>query len=281
MIWDQTERLQGLEDALRAKFAAEDALRKLVAPYSTVTPDQYTTRDRVLILLQAGDMSRQQALDALGAIDEGKVPTLPALSGEPLRLQTSPTKCSRMKVPKKRRGVSRQSAFLAAFALCGRISKAADAAGHERDLHYRWLKDDPDYPALFAEAKARAVDAFEDEAKRRAVEGVFEPTTHQGAFVYPVIGYRRDAKGRFDPTKPIHSKTPYGVMKLSDRLLEFLLRGAKPETYWSSNGRDLRAWRRTYRAAARRTAERGAQAARETGSYARPCFTRSAKSDSS
>lgn len=136
-----------------------------------------------------------------------------------------------MKVPKKRRGVSRQSAFLAAFALCGRISKAADAAGHERDLHYRWLKDDPDYPALFAEAKARAVDAFEDEAKRRAVEGVFEPTTHQGAFVYPVIGYRRDAKGRFDPTKPIHSKTPYGVMKLSDRLLEFLLRGAKPETY--------------------------------------------------
>lgn len=84
MIWDQIERLQGLEDALRAKFAAEDALRKLVAPYSTVTPDQYTTRDRVLILLQAGDMSRQQALDALGAIDEGKVPTLPALSGEPL-----------------------------------------------------------------------------------------------------------------------------------------------------------------------------------------------------
>ena len=52
------------------------------------------------------------------------------------------------------------------------------------------MEDDPAYPALFAEAKARAVTAWEDEAVRRATEGVFEPNTYQGEFVYPVKGWR-------------------------------------------------------------------------------------------
>src|ERR1017187_220053 len=133
---------------------------------------------------------------------------------------------------KKRRGVSRQSAFLAAFGISGRVSKAAKASGQERDLHYRWLKEDPDYPALFAEAKARAVQAWEDEAVKRATEGVFEANSHQGAFVYPIKGFHKNPEtGLPDPDRPIYGKTPYGVTKLSDRLLEFLLRGAKPETY--------------------------------------------------
>ncbi len=135
-------------------------------------------------------------------------------------------------MPKKRRGLSRQSAFLAAFAISGRVGQAAKAARIERTIHYRWLKEDPAYPALFAEARAKAVDAWEDECIRRANEGVFEPNTHQGAFVYPIKGYEVDPEtGLPMLSRPIYGKKPLGVMKLSDRLLEFLLKGAKPETY--------------------------------------------------
>ncbi len=97
-------------------------------------------------------------------------------------------------------------------------------------MHYRWMKEDSAYPALFAEAKAKAVQSWEDEAVRRANEGVFEPTVWQGQFTFPVIGFKRDAEGR-SKSKPIHSRTPYGVMKLSDRLLEMLLKANKPEVY--------------------------------------------------
>src|ERR1019366_8190200 len=85
---------------------------------------------------------------------------------------------------------------------------------------------------LFAKAKAKAVKAWEDEAVRRANEGVFEPNVYQGAFVYPVKGYGVNPEtGLQDAQRPIYGKKPLGMMKLSDRLLEFLLRGAKPETY--------------------------------------------------
>jgi hypothetical protein len=50
--------------------------------------------------------------------------------------------------------------------------------------------------------------------------------------LYPVIGYEKDPETKEpDLNKPIHSKTPYGIWKKSDRLLEFLLKGAKPEVY--------------------------------------------------
>jgi hypothetical protein len=47
-----------------------------------------------------------------------------------------------------------------------------------------------------------------------------------------VIGYEKDPETKEpDLNKPIHSKTPYGIWKKSDRLLEFLLKGAMPEVY--------------------------------------------------
>jgi hypothetical protein len=36
---------------------------------------------------------------------------------------------------------------------------------------------------------------------------------------------------RARPQKADHSKTPYGIWKKSDRLLEFLLKGVMPEVY--------------------------------------------------
>jgi len=117
------------------------------------------------------------------------------------------------------------------------MAHAARACKIERDMHYRWMANDPEYPALFAEAKRKAGQSWEDEAVRRATEGVFEPNTHQGSFVYPIVGYMVDPKtGKYLENAigglfPIYGKKPLGVMKLSDRLLEFLLKGNKPEVY--------------------------------------------------
>jgi len=90
------------------------------------------------------------------------------------------------------------------------------------------MENDTDYPALFAAAKAQAVQAWEDEAVSRAVDGVFEPNTFKGQFVYPVTQRKDPKTGK---TRSVKGKVPLGVWKKSDRLLEFLLRGAKPETY--------------------------------------------------
>ena len=84
----------------------------------------------------------------------------------------------------------------------------------------------------YTKAKRKAADALEDEAVERAIVGVFEPITYQGAFVFPVIGYEKDPETKEpDPNRPIYSEEPNGIWRKSDRLLEFLLKGAKPEVY--------------------------------------------------
>ena len=109
---------------------------------------------------------------------------------------------------------------------------AARAAKIDRASHYYWKANDPAYPALFAEAKLQAGEELEDEAVERAMVGVFEPITYKGAFVFPVIGYEKDPEtNEPDPERPIYSKAPNGIWRKSDRLLEFLLKGAKPEVY--------------------------------------------------
>lgn len=70
--------------------------------------------------------------------------------------------------PKKR-------AFLAAYAECGTVTRAAEIAGIERNTHYVWLKDDPDYAKACEAAYEQAAERLEQEARRRAVEGVEKP----------------------------------------------------------------------------------------------------------
>ena len=100
----------------------------------------------------------------------------------------------------------RQAAFLAALARTGRIGKAAAAVPMDRGMHYWWLREDPAYPALFQETMERAADAWEDEAARRAIEGTVKPVFWRG--------YRCG-----------------GIREYSDGLLQFLLRGARPDKY--------------------------------------------------
>lgn len=84
--------------------------------------------------------------------------------------------------------------------------RAADAVKIERTLHYRWLKSSEKYTAAFKRAKEEFGDVLEGEAIRRANEGTLEPVFYQGAACGAIRVY-------------------------SDGLMQFLLKGAKPEKY--------------------------------------------------
>lgn len=97
-----------------------------------------------------------------------------------------------------------QGAFLAAYAQTAHIEDAASAAGIARSTHYLWMKEDPEYPALFAEADELATQVLIDAAVRRGVHGWEEPVFHEGK----VCGH---------------------VRKYSDKLLELGLRARRKE----------------------------------------------------
>lgn len=73
-----------------------------------------------------------------------------------------------------------QGAFLAKYAQCARVDLAAAAADIARSTHYRWLEDDPEYPALFAEADRLARQFIMDLAVERATTGWAEPVFYEG-----------------------------------------------------------------------------------------------------
>jgi hypothetical protein len=103
----------------------------------------------------------------------------------------------------------KKHAFLAAYAHCGQIRRAARAAQCDWKNHYLWLAKDPVYAACFAQAQQMAGDFLEEEAIRRAVDGVQKGVWHQGALVGKERVY-------------------------SDTLLIFALKGAKPAKYKES-----------------------------------------------
>lgn len=100
-----------------------------------------------------------------------------------------------------------QAAFLEAYAKTATITHAATIAGIDPTRHYEWLEQDTSYADRFKDAKAKATDALEKEARRRAIEGVEEP-----------VGWYQGQPGGY-------------VMRYSDTLLIFLLKGANPRKY--------------------------------------------------
>jgi hypothetical protein len=101
--------------------------------------------------------------------------------------------------PKKR-------AVLLAYVACGLVKPACKASGTAFSMHYYWRKHDPAYAEAWAEAEQLGAVMLEDEAIRRARDGVERTIFHQGV--------------------PIGTEHRY-----SDVLLIFLLKGAKPEKY--------------------------------------------------
>jgi hypothetical protein len=98
-------------------------------------------------------------------------------------------------------------AFLAAYRQTASITKAAAAAKIDRTMHYRWLGNAV-YKKAFEAAQDEAAQLLEDEAVRRATEGILEPVFYQG-------------------------RKCGAVPRYSDGLLQFLLRGFRPQKYSS------------------------------------------------
>lgn len=103
-------------------------------------------------------------------------------------------------------GHVKKAAMVAALGETGNVSKACAAADVGRSTHYEWLRDDPFYAKAASDAMENAADLLEEEARRRAHDGVDEPVWFQG----------------------MQCGT---VRKYSDTLLIFLLKGAKPDKY--------------------------------------------------
>ena len=99
-----------------------------------------------------------------------------------------------------------QDRFLDFYKQTGSISSAARKANVSRVSVYDLRREDPGFDKLCTEARALGVDAMEDEAVRRAVEGDEQPVYKDGK----VIGSR---------------------VNYSDLLMIFLLKGQKPEIY--------------------------------------------------
>ena len=95
--------------------------------------------------------------------------------------------------------------FLQAYRERLRVDKAAEDVGIARCTIYAWRKDDPQFRADMDDVRELIAQSLEDEAYRRAVEGVERPTTIAGA---------REV-----------------VREWSDTLCIFLLKAARPERF--------------------------------------------------
>ena len=107
----------------------------------------------------------------------------------------------------------RAIAFCAALAETANVGRACAAIGIGRTTAYEWREADKEFAEMWDRAMKIGVTALEDEAKRRAFEGVDKPIIHKGQFTYE---YERDDKGNlvFDEhtqeidDKPVVIKTP-------------------------------------------------------------------------
>lgn len=104
-----------------------------------------------------------------------------------------------------------QASFLKAFVETGTVSAAAEACKINRWNHYEWMKS-AEYREQFEQAEIKVCRLLEDEAFRRARDGVKDLVLYQGQ---PVI-----VDGQ-----------PLYEYKHSDTLLMFILKGLKPERY--------------------------------------------------
>jgi hypothetical protein len=102
--------------------------------------------------------------------------------------------------------------MLEAMAITGNVTKSAELAQIHRATHYRWMEEDVDYAAEFADAEAQFCDRVRDMVRRRAIDGVPEPLVWQGTII-----------------KDNDTGEVVTVLKRSDRILEMLAKGKCPE----------------------------------------------------
>ena len=83
--------------------------------------------------------------------------------------------------------------FLRLYAQCGTIELTANECKVTRHTVYNWIHADPDFAAKVEAIKPIAKEVYvgilEEEARRRAVEGVLEPVYYKGMLVDKVRKY--------------------------------------------------------------------------------------------
>lgn len=108
--------------------------------------------------------------------------------------------------PASIRTARRRRIFLRVLAETSIVAEACRAAGAANGSFYNWRHADPDFAADWDRALAAGISTLEDEAIRRARDGVEKPVFYGGKQVATTRDY-------------------------SDRLLIFLLKAHKPERY--------------------------------------------------
>ncbi len=128
-------------------------------------------------------------------------------TGTRITIRDVATKTDRRSTRTPWRGV-----FLDNLAEGATVRAAAQQAGVARSTVYAHRAADAEFAEAWDDAYEAGNDQLEDEAHRRAVEGVDEPVFHRGE----IVGH---------------------VTKYSDQLLMFLLRGRRPDRYGTSRSR--------------------------------------------
>ncbi len=116
-----------------------------------------------------------------------------------------------------------REAFLGALSAGASITAACRSADLGRTTVYGWRASDDDFARSWDEAIEGGTDRLEDEAFRRAHDGVAEPVISGGRQVL-------DADG-----------APLVVRRYSDNLLVTLLKARRPERFKDRLAADLRA----------------------------------------
>jgi len=109
---------------------------------------------------------------------------------------------SQVKISRRKR-----NAFLRALSISGKVAESSRSAGYTDSTYLQKLRaTDEEFAKQWDLALESAADSLEDEAVRRATEGVLEPHYHKGE----VVGYTK---------------------KYSDQLLIFLLKALRPDKF--------------------------------------------------
>lgn len=123
------------------------------------------------------------------------------------------------------------------------MGRACAAVDISRWTAYHWRKEMPEFAEAWDEAMKAGLIALEDEAHRRAFEGVDKPLTHQGQFTpvlepmideltgEPVIDELTGTQ-KWGPVLDKNGRAKVATVKeYSDTLAIFLLKAHAPEKY--------------------------------------------------
>jgi mannose/cellobiose epimerase-like protein (N-acyl-D-glucosamine 2-epimerase family) len=107
---------------------------------------------------------------------------------------------------RSKRTPQKDGKFLATLAKTADVTASAKAAGYSRRSVYEWREYDEKWREDWEDAWHRGVDAMEEEARRRAIDGVNKAVYHKGK----IVGYEK---------------------VYSDNLLMFMLKARRPDRF--------------------------------------------------